>query len=120
MVLEDIRKESKFLLMLAVLGLLLTHPPVADSEWYSGGTLHRATVGEWRNASYRDKLATAADWALAHDGVKNEVTRSGSIQTLKPFAIDLVSCVDGATGPSGNDGLRVTQLAASCMVLLGW
>ena len=113
MALEDTRKETKSFLVLAVLGLFLIHPLVADSEWYSGGTLHRATVGEWRSASYRDKLATAADWALAHDRVKSEVMGSGSMQTLKPFAIDLVACVDGAAGPSGNDGLRVSRLAAS-------
>ena len=67
-----------------------------------------------------DKLATAADWALAYDRVKNTVLRSGSMETLKPYAIDLVTCVDGASGPSGNDSLRVAQLAASCIVLLGW
>jgi hypothetical protein len=120
MSLENLRKDLKFLLALAVSGLLLIHPFVADAEWYSGGTLHRATVGEWRNASYRDKLATAADWALAYDRVKNTVLRSGSMETLKPYAIDLVTCVDGASGPSGNDSLRVAQLAASCIVLLGW
>lgn len=120
MAVEDLRKESRLLLMSAVLGLLLIHPPFADSEWYSGGTLHRATVGEWRSAPRRDKLATAADWALAHDRVKNKVMRSGSMQTLRPFAADLVACVDSAAGSSGNNSLRVSRLAASCMVLLGW
>ena len=30
-------------------------------EWHQGGTLHRATVRTWREASYRDRLATSAD-----------------------------------------------------------
>lgn len=34
-------------------------------KWYEGGTLHKSTMKEWNQASYSNKLATAADIVLA-------------------------------------------------------
>ena len=44
-----------------------TRIPTATEQlaWYEGGTLHNATLGEWRNASERNRLATAADWFVS-------------------------------------------------------
>ncbi|MDY7001613.1 MAG: hypothetical protein SVS15_07515, partial [Thermodesulfobacteriota bacterium] len=39
-------------------------------EWYEGGNLHRATVEEWNNASYSNKIATSADWVVARPNIK--------------------------------------------------
>ncbi|MEM1423512.1 MAG: hypothetical protein AAGH64_05865 [Planctomycetota bacterium] len=39
-------------------------PSRTCSKWYKGGTLHKSTIAEWRAASYRDRLATAADMVL--------------------------------------------------------
>ena len=30
--------------------------------WYVGGTLHNATIAEWRMADSRNKIATVSDW----------------------------------------------------------
>ena len=35
-----------------------------EKQWYSGGTLHDSTMGQWRSASEADRLATAADWLM--------------------------------------------------------
>ena len=37
--------------------------PVPTLQWFEGGTLHDATVAEWRVAERRNQVATAADWA---------------------------------------------------------
>lgn len=113
----------RVLVALAVMGCFLLHPPLSvaqNDKWYSGGSLHRASVGEWRSASNRNRLATAADWAMIHGAVKDKVTRSGSIETLRPFAVDLVTCVNEAAGPSGYDNVGASELASACMILMGW
>ena len=113
----------KSLLAVAILGSLLAHPWFiggADGKWYEGGSLHRANVGQWRRATYSNKLATAGDWAMTHPRVKAKVMGSGSIENARPYAVDLVRCVDAAAGPSGYAGLGVSQLAAVCTVSLGW
>lgn len=97
-----------------------TRSPQVAPRWYEGGFLHRANVGEWRGATYSNKLATAADWAMTHRRVKARVMGSGSIANARPYAVDLVRCIDEAAGPSGYAHLRVTELATACMVSLRW
>ncbi len=36
-----------------------------NSKWYEGGNLHKTSVGEWRTATYENKLATTADWSIS-------------------------------------------------------
>jgi hypothetical protein len=36
-----------------------------DQQWFHGGTLHQATVGQWLRASTRNKVATCGDWLSA-------------------------------------------------------
>ena len=38
---------------------------LSSTKWFQGGNLHKATVAEWKNASYQNKLATSADWLSA-------------------------------------------------------
>ena len=35
---------------------------VKQSAWYEGGTLHQATVAEWKKATSQNKLATCSDF----------------------------------------------------------
>ena len=37
----------------------------SSKQWFEGGTLHRATIAEWNDATYQNKLATAADFLVA-------------------------------------------------------
>lgn len=115
--------------VLVVLALLTdpgeapTAPPTATSAptvalptatptvaWYAGGTLHSATVGEWRTADDRNKLATAADWV---------VRSMPEIKTtdIERMAKELVACVDEAA-PAASETSTVTDLAATCIILL--
>ena len=111
-------KRNPRLFAVVVLGLLLAPPSFA--AWYSGGTLHRATVAEWRRATYANKLATSADWAITRPGVRAKVMRSGSIENIRPYAVQMLTCVDAAAGPAGYGALGVSELAAACAISLGW
>jgi hypothetical protein len=82
--------------------------------------LHSATVGEWKRASYSNKLATAADWAIAGKKLKRKVKQSGNIDTLKPYAIQLVRCIDEAAAGSGYEGKKAAELGGACIILMGW
>lgn len=82
--------------------------PTATIAWYAGGTLHNATVGEWRAADERNKLATAADWAArGWDSVAN----------LEQNARDIVTCVDEAA-PTFKDTESAANLAAACVIFM--
>ncbi len=65
-------------------------------EWYEGGTLHNATVGRWKMAEHSNKLATASDLAASRPSIVAQVKSSGTVDSLKPFADELVVCVDKA------------------------
>jgi len=87
---------------------------VGRGQWYEGGTLHRATMAEWRRATSANRLATAADMALKAPRVAATVKSSGTMSTLRPYATALEACVsEQAVG-------RVAELAAACIILEGW
>jgi hypothetical protein len=86
------------------------------SEWYQGGTLHRATVREWREADYMNRLATAADWAATL--LEKTGNKPASTDALKPFAIDLEACVTTTVASGYADGQSVSEVAAACWILL--
>lgn len=86
------------------------------SEWYRGGTLHRATVKEWREADYTNRLATAADWALTM--LEKSGNKPADTDALKPFAVDLEACVSTTAASGYADGQSVSELAAACWILL--
>ena len=112
------------------------HPPVATSpnqfqevrqekeatrKWYEGGNLHNADLATWKTASYENKLATAADWAIITIRVKNDFNKSGNIDIVKPLAISLVKCIDTAT--SGVETYvqdKPYEIAVVCSALMGW
>ena len=87
------------------------------TEWYSGGTLHKATVAEWHRATYANRLATCADWLVALEEPDTEIDYS----TVKPKAIELEKCITDATVdmPATIKNQDVSKYAATCIVLLG-
>ena len=105
---------------LIVLFLVIPFVVYAEGKWYENGTLRRGSVEEWNRATYANKLATAAAMAITRPQIKAKVTNSGSFDTLRPFAIELVSCVNEAAAGPGYGSMRVAELAAGCMILMGW
>lgn len=97
-----------------------TSVPVPEKNWYTGGTLHRATVAEWKRATYENKLATAADMAYTTRKGKSAFQNNG-IEGVRPYAIDLVNCIDGSTkGNTSYDSSEVALIAAICITMMGW
>lgn len=106
----------------AIMVVLLFATPqlsIADN-WYVGGTLHHATVREWQEAKYENKLATAVNWTLLQPKIRKVSRRSSSMETVRPYVIELVACVDKASIGESYADKNVSSLAAACMASMGW
>ncbi len=81
-------------------------------EWYEGGTLHKAKIADWKNATYRNKLATCADFMAKTD---NTI----SMEELKYRAVALVSCIDTSVeGLEFTNDMAVSETAVLCIMTL--
>lgn len=92
----------------------------ASDEWYVGGTLHQATISEWKNATEKNKLATCADFVANIKKMNNE-SYNGDVASMKKDAIQMMNCIDEAVkGNAAEDAnMKINQIAASCAILLG-
>lgn len=91
-----------------------TYKRPISKEWYEGGTLHKATVKQWKSATQKNKLATCADFMAVTDN-------SISMTELKSRATNLMNCIDEAT--RGLDELnndKVSEMATLCIITLGY
>jgi len=90
-------------------------------DWYEGGTLHKATISTWQQADFNNKLATAGDWVLTGSPkIKQIVSDSGSINTLKPYASELTICIDKAVEGTGQESSQAASIAVLCMMTMGY
>ena len=66
--------------------------------WFQGGTLHQKTAADWVKAPHRERLATAADYAIAV--LKDTIVWDAisDVDQVRPYAEDLVECIDEAYG----------------------
>jgi hypothetical protein len=96
---------------------MISLPAAALAEWYSGGTMHRATLAEWRTADPEDRLATAADWSVRILG-ENRVRQVG-MAGIRPYAEQLVACVNEVALEEGAAHFSAAEMAAACSTLLG-
>ncbi len=85
-------------------------------KWLQGGNLHRATLAEWQNASYRNKLATASDW-LAGTRWEGHLNSLDDFDRLKVKAQMLVEGVDRVVAGWGPGEERVTVIAAGLVTM---
>ena len=83
-------------------------------KWYEGGTLHKAKISDWKNATEKNKLATCGDFMATVD---NTV----SMTELKKRATELKNCIDEATrGLENTNNEAVSSIAAICTKTLGY
>ena len=84
------------------------------SEWYSGGTLHKAKISDWKEATEKNKLATCADFmATINDSVP--------MDKLKERATALKNCIDDSTsGLKNTNNESVSSIAAHCIQTMGY
>jgi hypothetical protein len=86
-----------------------------EKEWYEDGTLHKATVEDWINATTENKLATTADWLISVPKIREKLEDgSRSVDSIKPFAESIVSCVDTATKGMPKNG-KIVEAGALCI-----
>jgi len=88
----------------------------SSKQWFQGGKLHKATVAQWKGATYQNKLATAADW-LATTKWKGYLKSPDDFVKLKVKAHMLVKAVDGAVTEKITDSLIVTEIAAAIITM---
>jgi hypothetical protein len=87
--------------------------PIEKKEWYEGGNLHRASLREWKTATYENKLATSADMVA-------KLKKFTSTVEMKAAAVELEQCVSKvAEGPEA-ERQPVSEVAAACALLMGY
>lgn len=84
----------------------------SSTQWFQGGNLHKATVAEWKNASYQNKLATSADW-LSATKWKGHLTSPDDFDRLKLKAQMLVNAVDEVISGQQVGYLHVAEIAVA-------
>lgn len=108
----DIGKAPAAVVAITPLPTVAQVPTATPLPWYVGGTLHSATVAEWRTADQRNKLATAADWAAQG---------FDTVEGLKEKATSILACVEeafDAYAATHGEADTVTDLAVGCVILL--
>ena len=126
---KNIVKHAISILVLAFLMILVygsndnegskTKKPSGTSSsksWYEGGNLHNATVGQWKSATHRNKLATAADW-LASTKWKGHLNSPRDFEKIKVKANMLVKAVNKVITVEGTDSMKVTEIAAAIVTM---
>jgi hypothetical protein len=91
-----------------------------ENEWLEGGSLHRATMRDWSEASYENKLATAGDFVRNAKLVRNMIKKTGDVDVAYPYAVDLVKGIDQRIGRKGWEVPTVAEVASAVMVESGW
>lgn len=82
-----------------------------SQKWFQGGTLHNASISEWKRASRRNKLATAADWlsSTLWDGHLNTLA---DFDRLRVKAQMLVNGIDEAVAVDGELPFTAREVGA--------
>ena len=101
--------------LLLVIALLVCVAPVSAKEWYEGGTLHDATIAQWKRAKRQDKIATCADWVSALCMKSKLTLLISEPDDLKTCTTALVDYIDKAS----KNTKAVDREAASSVALLG-
>jgi len=101
-----------------------TPTPTHNSQsikWYTGGTLHNKTVGDWNSASYKNRLATSADFVTATTPkFKQSKLFEDNSRLLKLRSVALEKCTSESTVGLNVNFLKVSEIAATCITLLGF
>lgn len=80
----------------------------AHAAWFDGGTLHGATLKEWKAASSSNQLATAGDMV-------GKATKSADLNVIKERAIELKACISVVANNPKMIDLRVATVAVVCL-----
>lgn len=79
---------------ISIVAAALLGPP-AHAQWYKGGTLHDVDGHTWVKASDKNRLATAADFAVIVIGQAEVDRKLDSFDEFRPYASEMKACIDG-------------------------
>ena len=119
------RKSTIFVIIVSVLFVITS---AQAKEWYEGGTLHQATIKEWRTADNADKVATCADFIAWSYQKGLLILPLSDAESMRPYVIELVTCIDTfAEGTDDDDNVRefanvnpIADIASMGMIIMGW
>lgn len=97
----------------AILLALALYCGSAAAQQTVGGTLHRATLREWHQASIGNQIATAADLVESIINLRDPVA-------IAPKARDVQSCINRVADNFKNGSQMVADTAIACMAELGY
>ena len=104
------------MMILACSGVETPNSTSTGKKWYEGGTLHRAKISEWRNASYENRLATCSDFVMTMRG-NGVVPADLPVDEYKPYAVDLERGISKVASGGNADNQTVAGIAAMIRVL---
>jgi len=104
----------KLFKLILLIGLLILAINSVARDWFEGGSLHKATINEWKDALYADRLATSADWTVANPTPLHLVKRSNGAINELPRAMVLTHCID-LTIEMVKSEKPVLSIAVNCM-----
>jgi hypothetical protein len=84
-----------------------------QDNWYSGGSLHKATASEWKASTDKNRLATSADFAAATLDRKIE-----NIEELLPDAVYIERCISKAVESENLGANKIPDIATLCVLSL--
>ncbi len=118
---------KNYLVWLIVIGVFVSTPVYSD-EWNEGGTLHKATVQEWRQATYKNRFATSADWFVSITKAHNpklqrkldKLNYEQWVATVKECSKQLEICVSDIVNDKkiAKSSERVAEYASMCYITM--
>ena len=83
-----------------------------SKQWFQGGTLQRATIAEWKDATYQNKLATATDF-LAATKWSGHLNSLDDFDKLKVKAMMLVMQINQVVEVAQPDSMTIAQISVA-------
>ncbi len=89
-------------------------PPAFAKDWYRGGTLRDASISQWKQATFENKLATCGDFAAETQEGKRRVQTYGWNE-LKKVAFEIVECIEMDIRSGMSPRMTVRDAARRCI-----
>lgn len=84
-----------------------------ERNWYEGGDLHQASIGQWKAGTYENRLATSADMVA-------KLKHFSSLDSMKSAAEEMEKCISKASEGTQAEQQEVSEVAAACALLMGY
>lgn len=114
---------KNILFCLTIIFLMIIHARTTSaSEWYDNGTLHEASIKQWKSATYSNKLATSAGFIIdaRNDGYFLHDGKINSDNPLKRLSEILVENTDEYVKITINQDEPISKIVLQVMLELGW